>query len=226
MRAPMQFDGVMDETDISSNVRMAALAAALLALLGPAAALAQDPSPAPARLSERVLREAESPLRWIKIQSESLRRSEDARKAIVPAPDATTSARQAGAKPGPAVPRAPAQPATTAAASSPLLVALAAPTSPRAVKPALAEAPEPPLITIDRADPEWDEALLLRLHHGRVVARFHVATDGYLSRIEIVDSTDSRLTGPTMAALMQWRFEPIPEPRIATAEFGFDQTAH
>jgi TonB family protein len=79
-----------------------------------------------------------------------------------------------------------------------------------------------PLVPIDRAEPEWDDELLRSLRKGRVLVRFNVAEDGYLSRIQIVESTHSRLTGPAMAAVMQWRFEPPAEPRTATVEFGFD----
>ena len=83
-------------------------------------------------------------------------------------------------------------------------------------------AEERSLVTVDRAEPEWDEDVIRSLRKGRVVVRFIVAEDGYLSRIQIVESTSTKLTGPAMAAVMQWRFEPITEPRVATVEFGFD----
>lgn len=174
-------------------------------------ALAQSGSePAADNISERTRRDAESPMRWIKIHSESVRRAEEARKAA--------AAKPAAAAPSPAPRNAAARPVAAAPAAS--VAAAAAPA--RAATPPANEPPEPALISIDRVEPEWDDELLRTLRKGRVVLRFHVAEDGYLSRMQIVESTSSRLTGPAMAAVMQWRFEPIAEPRVATAEFGFD----
>jgi TonB family protein len=191
-------------------MRMAALAGALLAMLG-GPAMAQDAQP-PARLSERVLREADSPFRWIKIHSESVRKTDDARRA---AASATATKPVAVAKPVPVR-------SAAAAPASAVLLASAAPAARSEPADSRDADDGAVLVTVDRAEPEWDDELLRRLRKGRVVVRFHVAQDGYLSRIEIVESTSPRLTGPAMAAVMQWRFEPIAEPRVATAEFGFD----
>jgi TonB family protein len=223
------FQRVLEEADASNligDVKLAALAAALLATFGMASAQQQPPASEPrSSMSERVLRDADSPMRWIKIQSES------ARKAAVSAAQASS--------PSPAVVSPPAtKTASLKAAPSlkPLRVASAAATATDTVSnarvatsmptanaaPRVDNATEEPLVTIDRADPEWDEDVMQRLRHGRVVVRFNVAEDGYLSRIQIVESSNSRLAGPVMGALMQWRFEPIAEPRVATVEFGFD----
>lgn len=191
-------------SSLRADARLATLAVALLAAL-PSAQAQVPPAGAepPKGISERALRDAESPFRWIRIHSESERKAE-ARKA---------AAAQAAA-PAPAqAPRTqakPAVPARIAAAPAPIASAATEDTS------------EAALVTIDRVEPEWDDELLRTLRKGRVVVRFHVSEDGYLSRMQIVDSTHSRLTGPAMAAVMQWRFEPIPETRVATAEFGFD----
>jgi len=191
--------------------RPAAAASALCLVLAIAsAARAQSaPDAAPPRISERAQREADGPMRWIKLHSETVRRS-DARKAAAAPVPASQPTLVAKAPVGPS--RAS---ATTIAAA-----ALAA----RADIDAAADErlDTSSLVSIDHVDPEWDEDVLRKLRKGHVVVRFQVAVDGYLSRIQIVESTNSRLTGPAMAAVMQWRFAPIAEPRIATAEFGFD----
>lgn len=220
------FRRVQEEADASNligDVRLAALAAALLATVGMAGAQ-QAPSTPPARtgVSERAQRDAESPFRWIRIQSETVRKAAvaptaaSAVTAASPAPARTAAAKPAPAKPVRLAAVAPAQ--AVAGASAVLQPAAEVPVaSPPAAKPI-----EEPLVNIDRADPEWDEDLMHALRRGHVVVRFNVAEDGYLSRIQIVESSNSRLTGPVMGALMQWRFEPIAEPRVATVEFGFD----
>ncbi len=204
-----------------------ALAVALAASV-PSPARAQTQTQADlgsAQISERVRRDAESPMRWIKIHSENARQAEEAKTAAAAAAAAT--ARRPAAKtvaaPAPARAAADASAATQAANATPpqqaaaikVPEAFASPTPPE-------DTPEAALISIDRVDPEWDDELLRTLRKGRVVVRFHVAEDGYLSRMQIVESTHSKLTGPAMAAVMQWRFEPLAEPRTATVEFGFD----
>ena len=189
-------------SSLQADGRLASLAIALLATLSSVQAQVPPAGAEPPKgISERALRDAESPFRWIRIHSESERKAE-ARKAAA-----------AAAAPPVRAQAKPAAPARVAAMPAPV------PDAPVAVPE---EPPEASLVTIDRVDPEWDDELLRTLRKGRVVVRFHVSEDGYLSRMQIVDSTNSRLTGPAMAAVMQWRFEPIPEPRVATAEFGFD----
>jgi len=217
---------VIEEADASNligDVRLAALAATLLATFGMASAQ-QAATPEPPSMSQRVLRDADSPFRWIKIQSESVRKASAAAApssspAVASPPPVKTAA--AKAAPSPKVlhvaSAATASPEATANAAAPITAAAHGTTSPRADNTS-----EEPLVNIDRADPEWDEDVMRTLRRGRVVVRFNVAEDGYLSRIQIVESSNSRLTGPVMGALMQWRFEPIAEPRVATVEFGFD----
>lgn len=229
---------------LASDARLVALAAALLTTLS--VATAQTPGNSgevPAGISERARRDAESPFRWIRIHSESARKAEERKAAAAaaaaaaapaPAPPTAAAARPARSPATARAPAAPAAPAVTAQASAATPATLLASTattaqSQSAAQAASALAPRPAeaeeseaLVSIDKVDPEWDEELLRTLRKGRVLVRFHVAEDGYLSRIQIVESTHSKLTGPAMAAVMQWRFEPIPEPRVATVEFGFD----
>lgn len=220
------FQRVQEEADSSNrigDVKLAALAAALLATMGMAAAQPASAPVAPAAMSERVMRDADSPFRWIKIQAETVRKAAPPpapAPAVVAAP-APPAPKTASAKPAAAASRpvrlASANVPPDTVASSPL----AASSLPAAVTAPKLEQIEQ-LVNIDRADPEWDEDVMRNLRKGRVVVRFNVAEDGYLSRIQIVESTNSRLTGPVMGAVMQWRFQPISEPQVATVEFGFD----
>jgi TonB family protein len=187
---------------------------------------AQQPvAPEPPSMSQRVLRDADSPMRWIKIQSESVRKAaapaalaSSASPAVAPPPATKTASTKAVPPKLRVAPTAtPTRDAT--AGTNPQLASSAAPAS---APPHADNTTVEALDNIDRADPEWDEDVMRRLRHGRVVVRFNVAEDGYLSRIQIVESSNSRLTGPVMGALMQWRFQPIAEPRVATVEFGFD----
>jgi TonB family protein len=218
--------------NLIGDARLAALAAALLAIFGSASAQQPPPAESSARagVSERVMRDAESPMRWIKMHSETLRRSEESRKlaaataaasaappSVVASPPVATSSRSAAAKASPSA--ATAKPQRLAQKQEAPASAASEPAAAARVDSAVEERS---LVTVDRAEPEWDEDVIRSLRKGRVVVRFIVAEDGYLSRIQIVESTSSKLTGPAMAAVMQWRFEPIAEPRVATVEFGFD----
>ena len=233
------FQRVAEEADASNligDARLAALAAALLATFGMASAQQAPASEPRANMSERVLRDADSPMRWIKIQSESVRKaaasvaaasSPPPPAAATPQATKTASAKAAAPKPLRVASAAIAATATqdgiaNARGSTSSTVAAAATAATANASPRADNSTDEALVNIDRADPEWDEDLMRNLRRGRVVVRFNVAEDGYLSRIQIVESSNSRLTGPVMGALMQWRFEPITEPRVATVEFGFD----
>ena len=223
------FQRVIEEADASNligDVRLAALAAALLATFGVASAQ-QASAPEPPGMSQRVLRDADSPFRWIRIQSESVRKAAAAPATPAPSPSPavappsptkTASIKAPSPRPLRVVPAATVTPEVKAGSSPPLATSA----TPANASPHADNTAEEPLVNIDRADPEWDEDVMRKLRRGRVVVRFNVAEDGYLSRIQIVESSNSRLTGPVMGALMQWRFQPIAEPRVATVEFGFD----
>ncbi len=221
------FQRVLEKADGSNligDARLAALAAALLATFGVASAQ-QAPAIEPrSGMSERVLRDADSPMRWIKIQSESVRKAAaSSLQASAPSPAGVSppALKTASAKSAAPAKRLPVVSAV-AAADAGANANGATSTATANTAPRVDNATEEPLVAIDRADPEWDEDVMRRLRHGRVVVRFNVAEDGYLSRIQIVESSNSRLTGPVMGALMQWRFERIAEPRVVTVEFGFD----
>jgi TonB family protein len=225
MRGFQRFREEADASNRIGDVRLAALAAALLATMGIASAQpASAPATPAAAVSERVLRDADSPFRWIKIHTETVRKAASPPPPPAPAPAVVAPSpapKTAGAKPSVAA----SKPVRLAAANTTSEQIASSPSTTSSL-PAAVTAPKleqvEQLVNIDRADPEWDEDVMRNLRKGRVVVRFNVAEDGYLSRIQIVESTNSRLTGPVMGAVMQWRFQPISEPQVATVEFGFD----
>jgi TonB family protein len=174
-----------------------------------AAAGAQQP---PLSDAERLRRDAESPMRWIKLHAES--------SAPAPVP-AAPAARPAPAKPAPrkAAAGAPAAEAP-AVPAAPAPAAVTAP--PPAPAPASAPAPGAELTALRRSEPQWDAALMGALRRGRVEVRFSVASDGRLTLAEVIASTDARLDGAALAAMRQWRFAPMSAARTASVEFGFD----
>jgi TonB family protein len=215
---------VCKESSFSARGRAYAPVLVVALLLGvPTAARAQVPAADQAAM-ERAKRAAESPMRWIKLQADN--------------------AKAAPASPTPAKPAAP-SPKRTVSAAKPnatatqgAAAAAAPPSAPEAVAPpvasnqpasaaAQAEAGLPKaqeIVTLERVDPQWGDALMQSLRKGRVVVSFEVNAEGQLSRSQVVSSTSSRLDAVALAVLKQWRFQPMDMARSATAEFGFDLT--
>lgn len=191
-----------------------------------AACAAAHAQQAPLSDAERLRRDAESPMRWIKLHAES----------AAPAPAPAPAAPAARAAPAPAKPvvrkaataasateaQAPAaSPATGPAAAPPAPTTVTA-TAPPAPAPASAPAPGSELTAVRRIEPQWDATLMGALRRGRVDVRFSVASDGRLTLAEVLASTDARLDGAALAAMRQWRFAPMSTARTASVEFGFD----
>jgi len=201
----------------------------LALLIGvPSAACAQAPA-ADLEAMERAKRAAESPMRWIKLQADNAK--------ALPAPAASakpaaTNAKRAvsAAKPNPAPTQVSTATATGTPPSAPEPVAAAAPvaSSPAPLAGGVqADAGLPraqEIVTLERVDPQWGDALMQSLRKGRVVVSFEVNAEGQLSRSQVVSSTSARLDAVALAVLRQWRFQPMDMARSATAEFGFDLT--
>jgi TonB family protein len=130
-------------------------------------------------------------------------------------------ANQAAAQPAaPAsIPTAPAvvnPPVPTVVAPAPALAA---------ASPALrdAEAEDEPLRALKQVQPEMTRQIASSgVTQGRVRAKFTVTPDGSVINPEIVNSTNRVLNGSVLAALAQWKYAPIKEPRDAQVEFAFD----
>lgn len=164
-------------------------------------------------IDERKLREAEGPLRWIRLNGE---RAEQAKAAVAPKP-APAAEKPSVVKPrGSKAARAASAASATAPASAPITE-----TAKAGPPPAAAEV-EPPLV-IERREPQWPADLMNRLRRGRVELRFTVAPDGQLASASVTASSDAALEAEALAALRGgWRFEPTPTARSARVEFGFD----
>lgn len=193
----------------------------LALLIGvPSAVHAQAPA-ADQDAMERAKRAAEAPMRWIKLQADNAK--------AVPAPPApakpVASPKRAvsAAKPNSAAVQVPTATAAEPAAAVTPPVASSPPASAAVQADAgLPRAQE--IVTLERVDPQWDDALMQSLRKGRVVVSFEVNAEGQLARSQVVSSSSARLDAVALAVLLQWRFQPMDMARSATAEFGFDLT--
>ena len=95
-----------------------------------------------------------------------------------------------------------------------------------AAPPALAAAPEPdadePLVMVAQVEPQFPRAVMLDLRKGSVRVRFDVMTNGTVSAPAVVSSTNVRLNRAALAAVAQWRFQPLREPQEGVVELGFN----
>ncbi|WP_295645561.1 TonB family protein [uncultured Methylibium sp.] len=218
----------------------------LLVVLGggvcAAAAWGQAPAPAePASApSERVKRDAEKPFQWILLQSDKPRRARDGTGSAGAAPAAAAArpSRPAPGSPKPAVAaEAPVPTATLPVPVAEPTPAAPAPAAVAALQPAPGAIPLPlpepaPADTEAEADealellqqipPSFPRAVMLDMRKGSVQVRFKVQADGTVAEPSVLRSTHPRLNKPVLAAVGQWRFKPVREPREAAVELGFD----
>jgi TonB family protein len=221
-----------------------------LAQQAPAAATANADQDANAP-SERAKRMSENPYKWIMIMDDKPRPKKDEPREPRRAPAAAPAAAPATAAPVPAAaaaapptprsfePRVPAnqtasQPAapaaipTAATVANPPIPTVVAPEPAPALAAAAqalrdAEAEEEPLRPLKQVQPEMTRQIAASgITQGRVRAKFTVAPDGSVTKPEIVNSSNRALNGSVLAALNQWKYAPIKEPRDAQVEFAFD----
>lgn len=95
-------------------------------------------------------------------------------------------------------------PATSNTASAPTLAA-----NPQALK------------LLSQVEPEFPTALQRRLREGSVEVGFTVLPDGSVSAPSVLRSSHPRLEAAALAAVAQWRFEPIATPKPGVVEVGF-----
>lgn len=224
------------------NRRVARDAAQLLLVVlggGACAAAAWGQAPAPAEPatapSERVKRDAEKPFQWILLQSDKPRKAREgsgSAGAAAAAP-AARAPRSTPASPKPAV--AAEAPAPTAAL--PVPVAEPTPATVTALQPAPGAIPLPlpepaaadsdaeadeALELVQQVPPSFPRAVMLDMRKGSVQVRFKVQADGTVAEPAVLKSTHPRLNKPVLAAVGQWKFKPVREPREAAVELGFD----
>ena len=232
------------------SVAVAALLGTAAPAWGQASAPAPSASASsPSSASERASREGDKVFKWILMHSDKPRKArEPGKDAPVTAPTAVAApapaakeaaAREAKAEapkppvtrtektvPPPSVPPQSTAAAPTAELAKPAeAVAALAPPSARQEKPA-EPAPEEdtdePLVLKAQVDPEFPGALIRNLRKGTVQVKFTVQPDGTVGNTEVVKTTHSRLNTAAMAAVKQWRFEPVRHAQLGIVELGFN----
>ncbi|MDN3922623.1 TonB family protein [Roseateles violae] len=210
------------------------LACAAGLLLLPAAA--QTPAAKPLSEmtpAERAQRDADKVFQWI-LKADRIQPSKPAAApAAAPVAAAARKAPSNGAASSrPAAPTAPSPEATPVLAEAgavepPTQVALAAPSvaaprpEPAAAPAPAAPEPELPLKLLVKVEPVLPRQLMASLDSATVQVRFSVQPDGSVQQVEALHSSNRRLTPAVLAAVSQWRFEPIPRARDASVELAF-----
>lgn len=209
-----------------------------LGLALPLLAAAQTAAPPP-NVPERALRDAERVLSIIKFHAVRPRAAEKPRR---PAPAATPRPTQTAAVAAPtAVAAAASAPPPTPAAEPPAAsVATAAMSEPPTVPPpaAATTALATPSAGEDDADADEPDEVALQLRHfvapvltpsvqamlgtgaRRVAVRFTVDTDGTVTKAQAAADVPPRLARPATEAVLQWQFEPLPQPRTVDVELA------
>jgi TonB family protein len=141
----------------------------------------------------------------------------------VPAPPAAAPAAPASAAPAPAASAAPGPVQAPAeaepAASDPAADTAAAP-APYIGRLLVAQAGED-LVVARQVGPEFQPVMMRALRKGMALVRFAVQPDGSVSAAEVVRSSHDDLNAAALAAVAQWRFQPIARAQIAVVEVGF-----
>jgi TonB family protein len=102
--------------------------------------------------------------------------------------------------------------------------ALAAPTvAPAPIDvPAVEEEPDPGLIMIKSADPEFPISTMRRLRKGEVEVKFEVGPDGVVDVVTVMKTTSPSLNNAAVEAVRQWRFKPTPKGHTAMVDLAFN----
>ncbi len=196
----------------------------------PAAANGPNPGRAELTPTERAQRDADKVFQWIRMQGDKpVQRAQ----ASAPAPTKpAVSPPPLVSKPTVAVAAADSSTAgadavlpyeATLVASARIVTRTMAPLPAAPV----AAAPEPelmlPLKLLTKVDPEMPRQLQANIRSGLVLVRFTVQPDGRVMAPEVVQTTNQRMSVAALEAVLQWRFAPISQARVATVEVGFNR---
>ena len=101
---------------------------------------------------------------------------------------------------------------------------LAAPSAsaPQIDVPAADEEPDPGLIMIKSADPEFPMAAMRRLRKGEVEVKFEVGPDGVVDVVTVMKTSNQSLNAAAVEAVRQWRFKPTPRGHTAMVDLAFN----
>jgi len=102
--------------------------------------------------------------------------------------------------------------------------ALAAPSAsaPAIDIPAAEEEPDPGLVMVKSADPEFPINTMRRMRKGEVEVKFEVGPDGVVEVVTVMKTTSQSLNAAAIAAVKQWRFKPTPRGHTALVDLAFD----
>ena len=88
--------------------------------------------------------------------------------------------------------------------------------------PVAEEEPDPGLIMIKSADPEFPIATMRRLRKGEVEVKFEVGPDGVVDVVTVMKTTNASLNSAAVEAVRQWRFKPTPKGHTALVDLAFN----
>nr|WP_282597130.1 energy transducer TonB [Rhizobacter sp. SG703] len=75
---------------------------------------------------------------------------------------------------------------------------------------------------VSQVEPQFPRAVMLDLRRGTVRVRFDVLPDGTVAGQTVVSSTSVRLNRAALAAVGQWKFQPLREAQEGIVEVGFN----
>ena len=75
---------------------------------------------------------------------------------------------------------------------------------------------------IEQPAPEFPAALVQTLRRGSVRVQFNVLSDGRVAQAEIVSTSHTRLIPAALAAIQQWRFQPVARTQAAQVDLAFN----
>jgi len=192
-------------------------------LLCPALPAQAQPAPAASQNapSERAQRDADKVFQWIRLHADKPRRARD-EKEVQPA--AVVRPAKAVRPATPLEPPAPSEPpaATPAPLETPRVDPVAA--APVAVAPASPLEPEEddPLVFVHQVEPDFPRLAMRSLRKGSVRVRFEVKPDGTIGRTEVVKTSNGRLNEAAVAAVAQWRFQPLRHAQAGFVDLEFN----
>jgi len=101
---------------------------------------------------------------------------------------------------------------------------LAAPaaTAPQIDLPPVEEEPDPGLIMVKSANPQFPVSTMRRLRKGEVEVKFEVNPDGVVDSVTVVKTTNAGLNTAAMDAVKQWRFKSTPKGHTAAVALAFN----
>jgi TonB family protein len=88
--------------------------------------------------------------------------------------------------------------------------------------PPVEEEPDPGLIMVKSADPEFPIATMRRLRKGEVEVKFEVGPDGVVDVVTVTKTTSQQLNAAAVFAVKQWRFKPTPRGHTAMVALAFN----